>query len=72
MFIETRLSNSSTPAECYVYRKPDCQTLALQRSAMCHKSRTAPTERDMCKIAAINILLIRSKEYCSCISVQLL
>ena len=26
--------DSRTPAECYVYRKPDTKVLALQRSAM--------------------------------------
>ena len=36
---------SRTPAECYVYRKPDAKVPALQRSAMSMvKPDTAPTE----------------------------
>ena len=39
MFMETILSNSCTPAECYVYRKPACQTIILHRRAMSIETR---------------------------------
>ena len=34
--------SSRTPAECYVYRKPDAQIPALQRSAMCNDTIYCP------------------------------
>ena len=50
---------SRTPAECYVYRKPDAKVPALQRSAMCRETIYRTYRADApSQIAAIDMLLL--------------
>ena len=51
-----------TPAECYVYRKQDAHSLALQRSAMCWNHGPSAGAETLVHNVAINILLRWSKE----------